>query len=159
MATPLCFSFTKVLIQRLTETHSVRNGDGAEMLTNAIGMGNAALPHYFEQELAEGDIVVITSDGLTHLLSDAEIGDYVRRFGTAKALVHEAVRTSKSKALDDLSAIVVEDGKSRLRGIRSPRRTNTPLKKAARSTTINSCVPWEATTACGWPRRQARALS
>lgn len=95
-------------IQRLTETHSVRNGDGAEMLTNAMGMGNAALPHYFEQELAEGDIVVITSDGLTHLLSDAEIGDYVRRFGTAKALVHEAVRTSKSKALDDLSAIVVE---------------------------------------------------
>ncbi len=95
--------------ERLTETHSIRKGDGGDMLTNAMGMGNAVIPHYFERELTEGDIVVITSDGLTHLLGDEEIGDYVRRFGTAKALVHEASKTSSNpEDLDDLSAIVVE---------------------------------------------------
>lgn len=96
------------ITSRLTVTHSRQNGDGQEVLTNAMGMGDGVRPHFFEADLRKGDMVVITSDGLTHLLNDADIGESARRFGTARALIQNAARSSTPDELDDLSAIVVE---------------------------------------------------
>jgi serine/threonine protein kinase len=96
------------IVERLSETHTVRNGDGRNILTNAVGMAVAATSHYFEKEIREGDIVVVTSDGLTQLLDDMEIGHLARKSGSARSLVGEALELASSKAFDDLSAIVIE---------------------------------------------------
>jgi serine/threonine protein kinase len=92
----------------LSECHTVRNGDGKEILTNALGMAETVEPYYFEQEVIEGDVILLTSDGIPSLLTDKMIEESVRRFGSARSLVQEAKKIAQSGDHDDLSAILVE---------------------------------------------------
>jgi serine/threonine protein phosphatase PrpC len=93
-------------IRRLSEAHIRRNPDGFDVLTNAIGMSNAVSLHYFDEPLKEGDMIVLASDGLTHLYEDAELGELARKFRSARSLVRAAQELDRET--DDLSAILVE---------------------------------------------------
>jgi serine/threonine protein phosphatase PrpC len=97
-------------IQRLSETHSRRNSDGFHVLTSAVGMSDAVTLHHFDEPLENGDIVVLASDGLTHLYQDAELGGLARKFRSARSLVRAAQELGQEdmRDLDDISAILVE---------------------------------------------------
>lgn len=92
----------------LSQTHSCRNADGNDVLTNAVGMGAAVTGHYFETDLSEGDVVVITSDGLPALMDIGLIGKLAGRFGSARTLIHEALQENASADADDLTAVILE---------------------------------------------------
>ncbi len=92
----------------LSQTHSCRNADGNDVLTSAVGMGDSVVGHYFETDLGEGDVVVITSDGLPALRDVGSIGQLAARFGSARTLIHEIAREASSVETDDLTAIVLE---------------------------------------------------
>lgn len=93
---------------RLSELQAIRNGDGKEVLTNAIGMAESVDPYYFECEVIEGDTILIASDGLPALLNDEGLAELARRFGSARSLVQEVQQLAKKDDHDDLSAILVE---------------------------------------------------
>lgn len=65
--------------------HQALNPDGAKglgrqyahMLTQAMGMGETVRPDIFETPCFKGDILVISSDGLTDMVSPEEIRDVV----------------------------------------------------------------------------------
>ncbi|PTX95246.1 serine/threonine protein phosphatase [Spartobacteria bacterium LR76] len=92
----------------LSQTHSCRNADGNDVLTNAVGMGTAVTGHYFETDLSEGDVVVITSDGLPALMDIGMIGKLAGRFGSARTLIHEALQENVSADADDLTVVLLE---------------------------------------------------
>lgn len=94
------------ITKRLSELHAVRNGDGKDILTNALGMAEEVEPYYFEEEILPGDIVLLSSDGLPGLINDQELGELACRFGSARTLVQEAQKSGKDH--DDLTAILVE---------------------------------------------------
>lgn len=78
-------------IQRLTRDHTV--GDQLlennilprekipekqfHTLTQSIGVGESPMPDFKQVDLASGDILLLCSDGLTDMLSDAEIGTLI----------------------------------------------------------------------------------
>ena len=92
---------------RLSQDHVVKHADGQERITQSIGMGPQLRPHYFEQDLAVNDTILLTSDGLTKLLDDDSLGRLAEHSTSARHVVHEAVRTGAGGELDDLSAIMV----------------------------------------------------
>jgi serine/threonine protein phosphatase PrpC len=96
--------------RRLSRAHVRENPDGFNVLTSAVGMGDAITTHYFEESLQEGDMILLTSDGLTNLYPDQELGDLVRRFRSARSLVRAAQELSADQGveMDDVSAIIVE---------------------------------------------------
>ncbi len=93
--------------RRLSRDHLSRDADGNERVTQTIGMGPDLRPYYFERDLAARDTILLTSDGLTKILRDDEIGRLVGGESTARSVIQEAVRDRKQEDLDDLSAIVV----------------------------------------------------
>jgi serine/threonine protein kinase len=95
-------------IRQLSQTHRVFNSDGHDVLTAAIGMGDAPPGHYFDEPIEEGDMLVITSDGLTHLLDEASILEHARKFRSARSLLETALEKNTAPHHDDLSAILVE---------------------------------------------------
>ncbi|MDD5201239.1 MAG: protein phosphatase 2C domain-containing protein [Terrimicrobiaceae bacterium] len=96
------------VIRRLSRAHTRKDSEGGETLTGAVGMGDAVPSHYFEESIQEGDMLVITSDGLTHLLDDDLLAKIVCRFRSARSLLDEAVSRRPAPHFDDLSAIVAE---------------------------------------------------
>ncbi|MGH8048898.1 MAG: bifunctional protein-serine/threonine kinase/phosphatase [Chthoniobacterales bacterium] len=95
-------------VRRLSHAHTARNADGFDLLTSAVGMGDAQSLHGFDEPVREGDMLVITSDGLTQLLDDARLAELARKFRSARSLLEEALAAHPSPDADDLSAIIVE---------------------------------------------------
>jgi hypothetical protein len=95
-------------VERLSLTHAIRNGDGRDVLTNAIGMSSALSAHHFTKEICSGDLIVVTSDGLTNLLADQEIGKLARTSASARSMVRQAASQNTSPDHDDLSVILIE---------------------------------------------------
>jgi len=93
--------------ERLSKNHVETSSEGQERLTQAIGMGPLIRPHYFERELAQGDVIAMMSDGVTKALDDATIGQVVKNGMSARTLVAAAIDRNKSEEKDDASAIVV----------------------------------------------------
>jgi len=102
------FMIRSVIIECLSENHSKQNGDGQDMLTNAVGMSDAVAIHYFEKEVQEGDLILIASDGLTKLLPEQELPGLAAKLGSARSLVREAVSRADATAHDDVSVILIE---------------------------------------------------
>lgn len=95
-------------IRELSRRHCGRNAEGREVLTSAVGMGDAAEKHCFEEAIREGDLLVITSDGLTQLLDEPRLAELARKSTSARRLLEAAAEQTPALHRDDLSAIVVE---------------------------------------------------
>jgi serine/threonine protein kinase len=95
-------------IRQLSHTHHAKNSEGREVLTSAVGMGDAPTGHYFEESVRKGDMLVITSDGLTQLLDQAALAELSQKFRCARSLLESAVEQNPETHRDDLSAILVE---------------------------------------------------
>ena len=93
--------------ERLSEDHLIKDSDGQERVTQTIGMGPQLCPHYFEKDLAANDIIFLTSDGLTKLVDDDELGRLLDKAATARGVIHDAIKDHQACELDDLSAILI----------------------------------------------------
>jgi len=93
--------------ERLSLDHLAADSERKDVLSQALGMGPELQPHYFERDLKEGDLIVITSDGLTKIRDDQSIGEIARKTSSARGLIQEAIQLGVPAQLDDLSAILI----------------------------------------------------
>jgi len=79
-------------------------------LTRSVGCGNPPVPDFTEVELAEGDLLLICSDGLTSMVTDAEIEGILARDEASLKSQTEALidAANASGGKDNISVILVE---------------------------------------------------
>ena len=93
-------------ISQLSEDHV----DGAmkHVLNRAIGLEPEVAPHFFERELSDGDVAFLCSDGVSNVLTDADLGARLGQRCAARAIVQHARSIATDETLDDMSAIVID---------------------------------------------------
>ncbi len=123
-------------IRLLSHPHRARNAEGREVLTSAVGMGDAPHGHYFEESIQKGDMLVMTSDGLTQLLDEGLLAELAWKFRCARSLLETAVEKSPVPYHDDLSAILVEIEET---DTVSRPVTNHPLPRPAKGVMVDGC--------------------
>jgi len=79
------------------------------VLTKALGSRQDVDFEVGEQELADGDVILLCSDGLTNMLSDSQIADVVTRHGADLAVAcRELVAAANAEGgRDNISAVLV----------------------------------------------------
>ena len=97
-------------MQRLTDAHTVDAADYNHVLTRALGLAPEVEPHYFEHDLADGDLVLLCSDGVTAPLPEERLSALLGRHGTARGVVDaaRAVARESPELVDDTSAVVLQ---------------------------------------------------
>lgn len=104
-------------LTQLSEDH-VHDGMN-HVLSRAIGLAPEVEPHCFECELNDGDITFLCSDGITGVLSEADLAERLAHRSAARAIVQHARELATEQTLDDMSAIVVEVARTgKLRAVR-----------------------------------------
>lgn len=104
------FLWRRGRLQRLSEVHTVDQSDYQHVLTRALGLEAGVEPHFFEAELADGDLVLLCSDGVTGPLPESNLSELLSRQSSARTLVSRAraATEEKTELRDDASAIVLE---------------------------------------------------
>ena len=105
-----CYMFRDNTLKQLTEDHSLvwqlyrdgsiteeelRNHPRRNIITRAVGVDKEIQPDYSRIEFKLGDVFLLCSDGLTSMLSDAEIakslaGDYLSLRDVVESLIDQA---------------------------------------------------------------------
>ncbi|MDP9292484.1 MAG: protein kinase, partial [Verrucomicrobiota bacterium] len=78
------------------------------VLSRAVGLAPEIEPHFFEANLADGDVAFLCSDGVTNLLSDEQIKSKLSRRHSARSIVASARECVTPQTRDDMSAIVID---------------------------------------------------
>ena len=91
---------------RLSEDHVHAGMD--HVLSRAIGLGCNVVPHFFEAELQDGDLVLLCSDGVSRILSDSELSARLAQHPSARTIIHHANELALQEAPDDMSAVVLD---------------------------------------------------
>jgi serine/threonine protein phosphatase PrpC len=89
------------------------------VLERAIGLHEEVEPHYFERDLADGDVVLLCSDGVTNCLDAHRLQALLSERATARSIVAAAREAATAETLDDASAVVldvIETGKLKAAG-------------------------------------------
>jgi serine/threonine protein phosphatase PrpC len=95
-------------LRRLSDDHVVDEGELKHVLSRALGLSAEVEPHYFDLELADGDVALLCTDGVSNVLGEDEIGAYLRKRCAARTIVATARRKAEPEQLDDMSAIVLD---------------------------------------------------
>lgn len=97
-------------LQTLSIAHSVAQPGMDHVLTRALGLEATVEPHFFELELAEGDLVLLCSDGASTPLSLERLAELLSRRSTARTIVSSARAASEEhpEFADDASAVVLD---------------------------------------------------
>jgi len=86
-----------------------RNHPDKNIITRAIGAGDAVEPDFFTVEVKEGDMVLMCSDGLTNMLEDEEIRMIL---SGARDIVEKAYRlveaANENGGRDNISVVLIE---------------------------------------------------
>jgi hypothetical protein len=93
-------------LSKLSEDHV--EGEMKHVLKRAIGLEPEVAPHYFERELADGDVAFLCSDGVSNVLSAEDLGARLAKRSAARAIVQHARSVAPDEMLDDMSAIVID---------------------------------------------------
>lgn len=103
------FHWREGKLRRLSESHSLAEPGMHHVLTRAIGLEPHAEPYFFELDLADGDQVLLCSDGVATALDETQIAVLLGRRAAARAIVSEACAAAEREELqDDTSAIVLD---------------------------------------------------
>ena len=111
-------------INQITEDHSlvaemVRNGEikkdearfhpKKNVVTRAISAAGVVIPDFFEITLKHGDIVLLCSDGLSNMMSDADMFDIVRDHSDSLEDMGEALirHANDNGGKDNISVVLV----------------------------------------------------
>ena len=92
---------------RLSVDHREALPEGRSRLTLAFGLEESVTPHRFEADLLPGDRFLLCSDGVSDILSDAEIAHLLRNNAGARSLVATAMERLGDRAVDDMTAVVL----------------------------------------------------
>ncbi len=104
------FHWRQGRLTRLSEAHTLKSPDLTHVLTRAIGLEPDVVPHFFETELAPGDLIFLCSDGVSNAVSETRLVELLARQATARSIV-SAARIAGEKnpeVRDDASAIVLD---------------------------------------------------
>ncbi len=104
------FHWRQGKLRRLSEHHALAEPGMQHVLTRAIGLELHAEPHFFELDLADGDQVLLCSDGVATALDEARIALLLGRRAAARSIVSEACAAvaDREELQDDTSAIVLD---------------------------------------------------
>jgi serine/threonine protein phosphatase PrpC len=104
------FHWRQGRLQRLSVAHTLAQPDFSHVLTQGLGLAPDVEPHFFELELADGDLVLLCSDGITTALSETRLAELLARRALARMFVVEAHAATEDKLelRDDVSAIVID---------------------------------------------------
>jgi serine/threonine protein phosphatase PrpC len=104
------FHWRQGRLQRLSHAHALDQPGFKHVLTQGVGLAPDVEPHFFEAEIADGDLVLLCSDGVTTALPEARLTALLARRGLARSFVTEAAAAAEENAelRDDTSAIVLD---------------------------------------------------
>jgi serine/threonine protein phosphatase PrpC len=88
-----------------------RSSERRNILSQALGTRPEVPIHTYHEHLAEGDVVVLTTDGLHNSVSAAEIGDVVRAGRNVQHACEDLVRLALERdGSDNISVVCIEFG-------------------------------------------------
>ena len=86
-----------------------RNHPDKNIITRAIGATASVEPDFFTLELAEGDMILMCSDGLTNMLEDEEIRMILSGARDIVEKAHKLVQAANDNGgKDNISVILIE---------------------------------------------------
>jgi serine/threonine protein phosphatase PrpC len=95
-------------LSQLSNDHVADDTKFKHVLNRAIGLAPEVEPHCFEVALADGDMALLCSDGVSNVLDDETLKTKLGRRCAARALVTNARDNATPDKLDDMSAIVLD---------------------------------------------------
>ena len=104
------FHWRRGRLQQLSESHSRAEPELGHVLTRALGLDAGVEPHFFETDAADGDLVLLCSDGVSNALPPDRLAELLARRATARTVVSTAcsLMDDRPELRDDASAVVVE---------------------------------------------------
>ena len=79
------------------------------IITRAIGARDTIEIDFFYEELKDGDIVLLCSDGLTNMLEDEEIGRILRGRGSLEERAEKLIEAANNNGGKDNIAVIIID--------------------------------------------------
>ncbi|MCQ2518821.1 MAG: Stp1/IreP family PP2C-type Ser/Thr phosphatase [Lachnospiraceae bacterium] len=86
---------------------AARNHPDKNIITRAIGASPTVNIDFFEVTLAEGDMILMCSDGLTNMIEDPDICAIVKSGGELKDIADNLIRTANNNGGKDNIAVVL----------------------------------------------------
>ena len=88
---------------------AARNHPDKNIITRAIGARDTIEIDFFNEELQDGDIVLMCSDGLSNMLEDEEIGKILREKGSLEERAEKLVEAANNNGGKDNIAVIIID--------------------------------------------------
>lgn len=88
---------------------AARNHPDKNIITRAIGARDTIEIDFFNEELKDGDIVLMCSDGLSNMLEDEEIGQILRSKGSLEERAEKLVEAANNNGGKDNIAVIIID--------------------------------------------------
>jgi serine/threonine protein phosphatase PrpC len=95
-------------LTRLSQDHIAENNGLKHVLGRALGLAAEVEPHQFEQDLCDGDMALLCSDGISNVLDDTLLAETLGRRSAARSVVYTARERATEESIDDMSAIVLD---------------------------------------------------
>ncbi len=90
------------------ERNKGRNHPEKNIITRAMGSRDEAMPDFFEINIAEGDKILLCSDGLSNMVEDDEIRDIIQDYSSLDDAVSSLIsRANYYGGNDNISVIIV----------------------------------------------------
>jgi serine/threonine protein phosphatase PrpC len=93
-------------LEQLSEDHV--DPMQTHVLRQALGLAPDVAPYVFERDLRDGDLLLLCSDGITHILSTEALANELSHHVSARTLVQFARHQAGDNEIDDLSAVVID---------------------------------------------------
>ena len=89
------------------ERNKGRNHPEKNIITRAMGSRDEAMPDFFEINIAEGDKILLCSDGLSNMVEDDEIRDIIQDYSSLDDAVSSLIsRANYYGGNDNISVII-----------------------------------------------------
>jgi serine/threonine protein phosphatase PrpC len=95
-------------LHRLSDDHVLAENGFKHVLSRAVGLAPEVEPHVFEFDLADGDVAMLCTDGVTNVLDDDTLAAKLARRSPARSIVSLSREHATAETLDDMSAIVLD---------------------------------------------------
>ena len=110
------------VMKQITEDHSLvemmvrtgeikreeaRNHPNKNVITRAIGAGETVEVDYFEVDVAEGDLILLCSDGLSNIVPEEEISAVLMDSADAESACRDLMELALSRGAPDNVTIIV----------------------------------------------------
>ncbi len=96
-------------LRQITNDHTAMIGKGRSILARAVGMDSSLNIDYTKFEVAQGDIFLLSSDGVHDFVSQDELIELLNRPDSEQSIAEEIVELAKTNSSDDnISCIVAK---------------------------------------------------